>query len=75
MQWHQDGTNRREVRIDSFLGLYYPRVVTADMAAHRHRARDAVPQCSDRMATYTNIRGQVPLVVKAGTVAFTHYDI
>ena len=27
------------------------------------------------MATYTNIRGQVPLVVKAGTVAFTHYDI
>ena len=26
-------------------------------------------------ATYTNIRGQVPLVVKAGTVAFTHYDI
>ena len=30
---------------------------------------------TDRMATYTNIRGQVPLVVKAGTVAFTHYDI
>ena len=25
---------------------------------------------TDRMATYTNIRGQVPLVVKAGTVAF-----
>ena len=48
MQWHQDGTNRREVRIDSSLGLYYPREVTADLAAHRHRARDAVPQCSDR---------------------------
>ena len=30
---------------------------------------------TDRMATYTNIRGQVPLTVKAGTVAFTHYDL
>ena len=30
---------------------------------------------TDRMSTYSNIRGQVPMTVKAGTVAFTHYDL
>ena len=30
---------------------------------------------TDRMAHYTNIRGQLPLTVKAGTIAFTHYDL
>ena len=30
---------------------------------------------TDRMATYANFREQVPLTVKAGTVAITHYDI
>ena len=30
---------------------------------------------TDRMATYTNIRGQVPMVLKAGTLALTHYDL
>ncbi len=76
MHWHQDSTNRRDLRINQFLGLYYPREVTPDMGptviVPGTQYRNAP---TDRMATYTNIRGQVPLVVKAGTVAFTHYDI
>lgn len=76
MQWHQDGLNNREVGINRFLGLYYPRTVTADMGptiiVPGTQYRNAP---TDRMAHYTNIRGQVPLVVKAGTVAFTHYDL
>ncbi|NKB66923.1 MAG: hypothetical protein GKR89_07680 [Candidatus Latescibacteria bacterium] len=76
MQWHQDSTNNREKKINRFLGLYYPRKVTADMGptviVPGTQYRNAP---TDRMATYTNIRGQVPLVVEAGTVAFTHYDI
>ncbi len=73
MHWHQDGTNRREVRIDSFLGLYYPRRVSADMGptviVPATQFRNAP---TDRMATYFNIRGQLPMVVEAGTVALVH---
>jgi hypothetical protein len=76
MHWHQDSTNNRDIRLDRFLGLYYPRDVTPDMGptiiVPGTQFRNAP---TDRMATYTNIRGQVPLVVKAGTVAFTHYDL
>ncbi len=76
MQWHQDGTNNRATRIDHFLGLYYPRDVTTEMGptiiVPGTQFRNAP---TDRMATYTNIRGQVPLVIKAGTVALTHYDL
>ena len=76
MHWHQDGKNRRGAGLDRFLGLYYPADVTADMGptiivpgTHFRNAP------TDRMRTYTNIRGQVPLVVKAGTFAITHYDL
>lgn len=76
MQWHQDSTNKRDAHINRFLGLYYPRNVTPEMGptiivpgTHFRNAP------TDRMATYTNIRGQVPLVVRAGTFAFTHYDL
>lgn len=76
MHWHQDGKNRRDDGLDRFLGLYYPADVTADMGptivvpgTHFRNAP------TDRMRTYTNIRGQVPLVVKAGTFALTHYDL
>mgnify|MGYP006094514859 CR=1 FL=1 len=76
MQWHQDSTNNRDIRLNRFLGLYYPTDVTADMGptiiVPGTQYRNAP---TDRMATYTNIRGQVPLVVKAGTMAFTHYDL
>ena len=76
MQWHQDSTNSRDTHINRFLGLYYPRDVTPEMGptviVPGTQFRNAP---TDRMATYTNIRGQVPLVVKAGTVAFTHYDL
>ena len=76
MQWHQDSTNSRDLRLNRFLGLYYPTDVTPDMGptviVPGTQYRNAP---TDRMATYTNIRGQVPLVVKAGTVAFTHYDL
>lgn len=76
MQWHQDSTNSRDIRLNRFLGLYYPRDVTPDMGptiiVPGTQYRNAP---TDRMATYTNIRGQAPLVVKAGTIAFTHYDM
>ena len=76
MHWHQDSTNNRSTQIDRFLGLYYPRTITPDMGptiiVPGTQFRNAP---TDRMATYTNIRGQLPLNVKAGTVAFTHYDL
>ena len=76
MQWHQDSTNNRDISLNRFLGLYYPRDVTPDMGPTvilpGTQFRNAP---TDRMATYTNLKGQVPLVVKAGTVAFTHYDL
>ena len=76
MHWHQDGTNNRDMRLNRFLGLYYPTDITPDMGptviVPGTQYRNAP---TDRMATYSNIRGQVPLVVKAGTIAFTHYDL
>ena len=76
MQWHQDGANNRDTRLNRFLGLYYPTDITPDMGptviVPGTQYRNAP---TDRMATYTNIRGQVPLVVKAGTIAFAHYDL
>jgi hypothetical protein len=76
MQWHQDSVNRRDTSINRFLGLYYPTDITPDMGptviVPGTQFRNAP---TDRMATYTNIRGQVPIVVKAGTMAFTHYDL
>ena len=76
MKWHQDSTNNRDLHINRFLGLYYPRDITPDMGptviVPGTQFRNAP---TDRMATYTNIKGQVPLVVKAGTIAFTHYDM
>ena len=76
MNWHQDGLNNRDLLLNRFLGLYYPTDITPDMGptiiVPGTQFRNAP---TDRMATYTNIRGQVPLTVKAGTVAFTHYDL
>ena len=76
MSWHQDSTNNRDHHINRFLGLYYPTDITPDMGptviVPGTQFRNAP---TDRMATYTNIKGQVPLTVKAGTVAFTHYDL
>lgn len=76
MNWHQDSTNNRDLRLNRFLGLYYPTDITADMGptiiVPGTQYRNAP---TDRMATYTNIKGQVPLTVKAGTIAFTHYDL
>ena len=76
MQWHQDSTNNRNTRIDRLLGLYYPRTINAQMGptviVPGTQYRNAP---TDRMSTYTNIRGQVALTVPAGTVAFTHYDL
>jgi len=76
MNWHQDGINNRDTFINRFLALYYPTDITADMGptiiVPGTQFRNAP---TDRMAHYTNIRGQVPLIVKAGTVALTHYDL
>lgn len=74
--WHQDGTNVRHHQIRTVLAMYYPQDVSAEMGptvilpgSHFRNAP------TDRMATYANIKGQVFLTVKAGTVAITHYDI
>ena len=76
MNWHQDSTNNRDTSISRFLGLYYPHDIAPDMGptivVPGTQFRNAP---TDRMAHYTNIRGQIPLTVKAGTIAFTHYDI
>ncbi len=76
MSWHQDSTNNRDTRIDRLLGLYYPTDITPEMGptiiVPGTQFRNAP---TDRMATYTNIRGQVPMVLKAGTLALTHYDL
>ena len=31
MNWHQDSTNNRDIRLNRFLGLYYPTDITPDM--------------------------------------------
>ena len=76
MHWHQDGKNRRSVTLDRFLGLFYPTAVSADMGptmiVPATQYRNAP---TDRMRSYGNIRGQVPLTVQAGTFAITHYDL
>jgi hypothetical protein len=76
MHWHQDSVNNRDPHIALLLGMYYPSDVTAEMGPTiilpGTQFRNAP---TDRMATYSNIRGQVPLTVAAGTVAFTHYDL
>ena len=76
MHWHQDSTNNRRAGINQILALYYPHDVTAEMGptiiAPGTQFRNAP---TDRMATYTNIRGQIALTVKAGTIALTHYDL
>jgi hypothetical protein len=76
MNWHQDSTNNRDLRLNRFLGLYYPTDITPDMGptviVPGTQYRNAP---TDRMATYSNIKGQIPLTVKAGTIAFAHYDL
>ena len=76
MHWHQDSTNSREMGLNKFLGLYYPADVAADMGptmiVPATQYRNAP---TDRMATYYNIKGQLPLVVKAGTFVVAHYDL
>lgn len=76
MRWHQDSTNQRHHEIRVCLGMYYPQDVTPNMGptivVPGTQYRNAP---TDRMQHYTNIRGQVPVVVEAGTVAITHYDI
>ena len=74
--WHQDGTNVRHHQVWCVLAMYYPQDVPVEMGptvvmpgTHLRNAP------TDRLQTYANLRGQVPLVVKAGTVAITHYDI
>ncbi len=74
--WHQDGVNQRHHQIQTVLAMYYPQDVNSDMGptvivpgTHFRNAP------TDQMATYTNFRHQLPLTVKAGTVAITHYDI
>ncbi|MCE9589461.1 MAG: phytanoyl-CoA dioxygenase family protein [Planctomycetes bacterium] len=74
--WHQDSTNERHHQVRVVLGLYYPHDVTPEMGPTVILPGSHFRNCpTDRMATYGNIRGQVPVTVKAGTVAITHYDI
>jgi hypothetical protein len=74
--WHQDGTNVRHHQTRTVLAMYYPHDVPPDMGptailpgTHFRNAP------TDRMSSYTNIKGTRFLTVKAGTVAITHYDL
>lgn len=74
--WHQDGTNVRHHQVWTVLGMYYPHDVPGEMGptvvmpgTHFRNAP------TDRLQTYVNLKGQLPLTVKAGTVAITHYDL
>ena len=74
--WHQDGTNVRHHQVWCLLAMYYPHDVPADLGptivmpgTHFRNAP------TDQLATYANIKGQMPLVVEAGTVAIAHYDL
>jgi hypothetical protein len=74
--WHQDAVNVRHHQVRVVLALYYPHDVALE-----HGPTVIMPGThfrnapTDRMATYGNLRGQVALTAKAGTVAITHYDI
>ena len=74
--WHQDGTNVRHHQVWCLLAMYYPHDVPLGMGptvlmpgTHFSNAP------TDRLQTYGNLKGQVALVVEAGTVAVAHYDI
>ena len=74
--WHQDGTNVRHHQVWTTLAMYYPQDVTVDMGptivmpgTHFRNAP------TDRLASYGTLKGQKPLIVPAGTVAITHYDL
>ncbi|MBI2194210.1 MAG: phytanoyl-CoA dioxygenase family protein [Planctomycetes bacterium] len=74
--WHQDGLNERHHHVRVVLAMYYPQDVTAEMGPTVIVPGTHFRNCpTERMATYANIRGQVALTVKAGTVAITHYDL
>jgi len=74
--WHQDSVNKRHGRILRLLAMYYPQDVTPAMGPTTivpgTQYRNAP---TARLATYGNFKSQLPLVVKAGAVAITHYDI
>ena len=74
--WHQDGTNVRHHQVWCVLAMYYPHQVPLEqgptMIMPGTHFRNAP---TERLATYANIRGQLPLAVPAGTVAITHYDL
>lgn len=74
--WHQDSVNLRHHRIERVLAMYYPQDVVEEMGptivlpgTHYHNTP------STYMASYMNFKSQVPLTVKAGSVAIVHYDI
>ncbi|MBM3262236.1 MAG: phytanoyl-CoA dioxygenase family protein [candidate division Zixibacteria bacterium] len=74
--WHQDGTNVRHHQVWTVLAMYYPHDVPAEngptVVMPGTHFRNAP---TDRLQTYANLKGQVALTVKAGTVAITHYDL
>lgn len=74
--WHQDDVNVRHYQVRRLMFLYYPQDVAPDMGPTYVVPGTHLLNCpTDRMQTYGNIRNQVALTVKAGTVVITHYDI
>ncbi len=74
--WHQDSVNLRHHRIERVLAMYYPQDVVEEMGptivlpgTQYHNTP------STYMASYVNFKSQIPLTVKAGSVAIVHYDI
>lgn len=74
--WHQDGLNHRHHETRCVLAMYYPHDVTVEMGPTVVLPGSHLRNCpTDQMATYSNIKGQVAMTVKAGSIAVTHYDI
>jgi hypothetical protein len=74
--WHQDDVNRRHHRLERVLAMYYPHDVNPEMGPTLlmpyTQYRNAP---TARMASYGSFVHQVPLTVKAGSVAIAHYDL
>tara|TARA_B100000029_G_scaffold188640_1_gene186263 strand:- start:72008 stop:72808 length:801 start_codon:yes stop_codon:yes gene_type:complete len=76
MDWHSDGISGQGFEINELQCYYYPQDVgpedgpTMILPGSHCRAVNR-----DALAHYGNLMGQLPLVVKAGTVAITRYGI
>jgi len=74
--WHSDGISGHGYEINELQCYYYPHDVDLeDGPTTILPGSHCRPVNRDALAHYGNLMGQLPLVVKAGTVAITRYGI